>query len=110
MAARYCAKCDIGYPPGQRVRIEGEADGWAYMRCPLCGRKTIYETLRKALPEDEARLLIHEVLYKRHDEAREQRGEPSPDDIGREEGAAFALTLKQIADLPEVIFEETEPV
>lgn len=104
MSIRRCDECQVDWPAinwTDKIPLKGgrfRDVRYSFEECPQCLRKTRYVMMGKALSKEQVRPLVawarFERFYETWDAAREQKGDPSPEALGRLEAKEiFALEL-----------------
>lgn len=103
MPARVCPNCETPWPSS---RYEQGKQVAVYTTCPECEEPTAHQMRPTAIPLPEARSREYHAEFNRaylaREDARIERGEPSPEDIAHAELEPWLAELDEIRHLPEV--------
>lgn len=89
MYARECGGC------GWRWPYDNE-----YRECPQCCKATKVALVPSAMNAEQAKRTVRAIEFERYcgrrDQEREARGEPSPEDMGREDAARDLAEIRRL--------------
>lgn len=90
--SRLCDKCGWNWPYDNDFR-----------ECPQCGTVTRVSMVARAMSREQAKKTVRAIEFERfcgrRDQEREARGEPSPEDKGREDAARDLAEIRALEDM-----------